>query len=284
MDEQQKPPVTATSYKQGISARNLQRQEDRRGKGAFPNLAQAAVEYDPKQGARTGAQIAEEQRAVAAGAPKESGISPGTIEGLKALKAAQDAQQPAPAVQPPVAPVALQDELPPQDAEALEALEVLKALNRDILANEKEREVVEARLKPIDISEGLMTGSFTQEVPIVPGQLVVQYRSLTTLDHYEINARVYLKIRERPEYEQVSGLLMGLYQTVASVARINGTEFPAHVKREKGKTVFDDAVFEQKLEDFMSYPLPLIGSLGVHGQWFDNRVRKLFTAASLKNG
>jgi hypothetical protein len=283
MDEQQKPPVTPVSYKQGISARSLQRQEDRKGKGAFPNIAQASVEYDPKQGARTMVQIAEEQRAVAAGtATKETGISPGTIEGLKALKVAQDAQQPTAAAT--AGPAALVEDLPPQDAESLEMLEVLKSLNRDILANEKEREAVEARLKPIDISEGLMTGSFTQEVPIVPDRLVVSYRSMTTLDHYEINAKVYLKLRERPEYERVSGLLVGLYQTVATVARLNGTSFPAHIKREGGKTVFDEAVFDQKLQDFMMYPLPLIGSLGVHGQWFDNRVRKLFTTASIKNG
>lgn len=281
MDEQRKPPVGVTSYKDGISARNLARQEEKRGKGAFPNIAQASVEYDPKNGARTMEQIAADQRAVAAGAPKEPGISSATVEGLKALKAAQDATPmpaAAPAPQPPT------DELPPQDAEALEALEVLKALNRDIMANEAERKAVEERLKPIDIAQGLMSGAFVQDVPIVPDQLVVQYRSLTTLDHYEISAKVYLKIRDRPEFEQVVGILTGLYQTVASVAKINNTVFPAHIKREGGKMVFDTAVFDQKLEDFMAYPLALCGSLGVHGQWFDDRVRKLFTTANLKNG
>lgn len=278
MDEQ-KPPTTPTTYGKGISARNLQRREER--KGAFPNIAQASEEYDPKQGARTMAQIAEEQRAVAAGAPKEPGISQATVDGLKALKVAQDAQQPA---TPPPGPVLLGEDLPVQDAETLELLEVLKAANRDVMANEKEREAVEARLKPIDISEGLMSGSFIQDVPIVPDQLIVRYRSMTTLDHYEINARVYLKIQERPELQQVSGMLIGLYQTVATVAKINSTEFPSHIKKEAGKLVFDEKVFEQKLDAFMGFPLPLIGSLGVHGQWFDARVRKLFTTASLKNG
>lgn len=281
MSEEQRPPVTQATYKQGISARNIARQEERRGKGAFPNIAQASVEYDPKQ-ARTGAQIAEEQRAVAAGAPKEPGISQSTIEGLKALKDAQDAQQPAST--PRMASPLPEEDLPPQDLETLEALEVLKAVNRDILANEKEREAVEARLKPIDIAEGLLNGSFVQDVPIVPDQLVVRYRSLTTMDHYEIGAKVYLKISERPEFGQVVGILTGLYQTVACTSRINSTVFPEHIKREQGKTVFDTAVFDQKVEDFLSYPLALIGSLGVHGQWFDNRVRRLFTTANLKNG
>lgn len=296
--QDKKPPAQQgiVSYAQGIKARNAERAQEKKDKGPiFPNMAQASVEYDPSHGVKTLGQMADEQKAAAGGGPQKPAISQATVDGLTALKQAQErtmTTQPQPAV-PPIMAAAAPSTPPPaaapvQEEERLDDLElstILAKMREDMLNNERERDAVEARLKPIDLSEGLMTGVFVQEVPIVPGALVVTFRCLSVIDHSTIRNKVYLMVRENPDLESASGELLGLLQTVATVKSINSTKFPNHLTQDKGKTVFDETIFEAKYQQFMAFPLPLISSLGIHSSWFDARVRKLFTSAEpIKNG
>lgn len=282
MDEKNKPgPGEGVhSYGAGIRARNAERKEEKQARGpVFPALGEAAVDYNPAHGLKTIAQMGEEQRATARGA-KPAGLSQETVAGMQALKEAQER-----VAQPTAAPVLPPAAVADEPMEDMDLAALLAAIKADVMNNEKERAAIEARLSPIDISKGILTGTFTQEVPIIPDVLVVTYQCLSGVDNQKLQAKVYKELRDNPDLEPLSGQLLGLYQTVATIIQINGTKYPSHLRREGYKTIFDEEIFERRYHELLAFPLPMISSLGIHSSWFDQRVRKCFTSAeALKNG
>lgn len=291
MSEQ--PKQSIKSYGAGIRARTEERRAAEKAQGpVFPNLAQAQVAYDAKDGAQTLQQIAAEQRQN--DAPKQPGLSPQTVAGMSAVfEHAQKAQATLP---PPAAPEGPQEprggqgtapgtqELSSDDFELSAALRMMQ---QDVLQNDKERKAVAGRCKPLDLGAGIMSGEFTQDVPVVPDTLVVRYRSLSVLEHQALRLYLFDAIRENSALDQINGELMGLYQTVASVAAVNGQAFGnSHLKRQTNGTLeFLKDEFTEKLQKLQAMPLQLLHAIGVHGSWFDGRVRELFvTADPLKNG
>lgn len=284
------PPPAVKSYGAGIEARMAARQEERRSNPVFPNLAQAAVTHQPGQGEQTLADIGRTQRedAERPDEPRQAQLSAATVEGLKALKAAADAQKPP---EPPPAPTPKPQEKPDPDAELddedIALAEALRGVREDAIQNERERKAVATRVPEIDLAEGIVTGEFTQMVPIVPEKLNVRFRCLTAGENNELRLMLYEAVQKDPRKAQIGQDLLAFYQTVASVMSLNKTIYAKHIIREEptGKMVFNKEAFEQKLEQFQSFPLPLIASLGTHGAWFEQRVRELFvTTDRLKNG
>ena len=306
------------SYKDGIAARAAAQREQR---PAVPNLAQANELYKPgKDGPMTLAQIGEAQRRMESGeTPKESGdraLSPQTIAGLQALHGAMQAQRketpvsepqlptmpmpqvaPAPAASPePVsapAPAAdnkaedekkarLRDTLSEMDD--LEFDRVLRSVQQDAINNERERKAVKERVKPLDIIAGISTGTFTQDVPIIPDTLVVKFRTITAMENQAIRLMLFRMIDEDKRKENISAELYGLMQTVCAVANINNQALPPHIKGEGYKSTFDEEGFLLKFNQFIRFPLVLLHAIGTHGYWFEQRVREAFTADHLKNG
>jgi hypothetical protein len=285
------PPQTVKSYAGGIAARTAARQEERKANPLLPNLAQAAVTYRPEHGPQTLADMGAAQRADAATAPEPGKLSGDTIAGLQAVYAASQAQQAKQSSSPPPVPPAAppagsadDDELDPEDEAFALAMRGAKI---DIIQNERERAAVAQRVKEIDLADGLLTGEFTQVVPIVPDKLTVKFRCLTPGENNELRLFLFDQITEDPRKRQLGNELLAFYQTVATVVEINRTLFVKHMVAQapSGKLVFNKEVFEQKVNAFMAYPMPLIASIGTHSGWFDMRVRELFaTTDRLKNG
>lgn len=269
------------NYAQGMRERTEARKAAK--EPVFPNLTKAAANYDPKRDEpKTYAQLADEQRAAeSAGQTQQPrGLSQETIEGMMQLKATQEAK---------IAELPPPKEPEPGDDKAIQDLElaaVLRALREDPINNERERLAVAARVKPIDLSEGLLTGEFTQVVPVIPDRLTVTFRTLSGVEHQELRLKLHRAIDANPELERVNGELLGIYQTVASLKKFGDTTYASHLQREVNGTVkFLESEFDKKVGLFMAMPLQLIGLLGTHGSWFDGRVRELFTSTeALKNG
>ncbi len=280
----QPPPDIIKSYAGGIAARNAARQEERRQEVLVPDLSQAVVTHRPDQ-PQTMQQMAEAQRRDREGGPSDAppqGLRPETIEGLKAVRAAQDAAR-APAAkekQVEAAPAA------PEVDEDEAIVDAFARIKEDVIQNERERKAVAERVSEIDLSEGLLTGEFTQHVPIVPGKLEVRFRCLTIGENNELRMLLLEDMREDPRKSQLGTELLAFYQTVASVMAINKQTYARHMGPDAtGRITFQAPVFREKLATFMAFPLPLIASLGTHGAWFEQRVRELFVSTDrLKNG
>jgi hypothetical protein len=274
----------------------------------MPNLAQAQAQFDPKKdGALTLAQIGAAQQnaaAVAEGEGQRSGLSAETARGLQALQQQVKQQQSQSQGEPPVeqteteeAPQAEEEKAAPApesparvseaiaEADDLELDYLMSRARQDAINNEEQQKIIEARVKPMDLSTGITTGEFRQLVPIKPGVLEVMYRTVSPMEMEHIR-RLVLEMQLRDE--RMSNLSVDrftLMQTVAAIVHIGGQALPAHIKNPGTlEAEFLDDVFSQKYSIIGGYPSPMIHALSTHAYWFDMRVRRLFTMEALKNG
>lgn len=152
---------------------------------------------------------------------------------------------------------------------------------RQILYSEEERELIESRLKPLDLSELLQNNVIRQRIPIVPGKYEI------TLQSYEGQVELALKRMVMMESRSVDvphdylldkhsfmSLAVGLH-------KINDTVFPDVLDSDG---VFSDDLFMTKFNRVMRLPLHMLASIGVNLMWFEMRVRKLYSATSVGNG
>ena len=296
------PDAVLDNYKKGIAARAAAQREAR---PKTPNLAQANEQYKPgKDRPMTLSQMGEAQRAVEP--PNTTpGLSQATIAGLKAMADHARASKKETAVEttkteahaPATAPKPDGDkDLTPDDLrrkqvderlrelDDLEFDRVMRSIQSDIINNDKEREAVKARVKPIDLTEGLATGAFIQDVQINNG-LTIRYRTVSPAENQSIRLLLFQWIDKDPRREALSAELYGLMLSVASIIRINTQELPDHLEGVGAyEKTFNEDVFTKKFALISGYPMPLVHALGVHGAWFDQRVRELFTSDNLKNG
>jgi hypothetical protein len=286
-----KKPQTVKSYAASVAERNQTRSDDRRANSPIPNLPQAAVSYDAgRDGPMTMQQLAEAQRRDAGSpeAPTDSGLRPETVEGLKAVFAASQSA-PVPVAVPVTAQPAAEakPELELSDEPGLDDdfLQTLRGIREDVLNNRREKEAVAKRCPTINLTDGLLEGAFRQKVPVVPGSLDVEFRSLTPLDNHHLRLILAKRIEAEPELADYQNDLMSFYQTVASVIAINKNNYASHLINEGGTFKVSRDVLERKINQFMVFPVQIVAAVSIHAAWFDERVRQLFvTAEALKNG
>lgn len=300
------------SYTAGIAARAKAAGKEQRGNVPIPDLGVAAATYRPeKDGPMSLGQIAESQENIRSMSNptsnpegRKASLRPETMEGLKALHEAATKVNTPPSEAKPVAaaePVAEEDAPLPgtpkkgmklNDDERQRLAEMsdldfdlmMSRVRSDVINNEEEKKAIEARLKPLDLADGIVTGEFTQFVDIVPGKFEVVFRSLTPFENETIRRHVLGMILEEREYSQIHQDKYGFMQVVAALHSINGQELPSHLKKVANGREFMMDIFMKKYSRFTSYPVPMIHALSVHANWFDLRVRALFTTAALKNG
>lgn len=291
-------------YREGVAQRAAVQAKANRA--PIPDLASANAMYKPgaDRPMTLGAMAGAQDRLKAPSAPEASQFRPETIAGLQALHAAVQNHPPQERQQMPPEPVTPQiipqmSDLKPKTPEELRASQlkeklgelddlefdrVLRNIQNDAINNEKAREDIKKRVKPFDLTRVLAEGEFTQEVAIVPDQLVVWYRSISALENQAVRLLLFRMCDEDKRKENIAPEIFGLMQTVCCVARINGNSMPAHFKGEGYNKEFDEDAFKKKFDLFIRYPVPLLHALGTHGYWFEQRTREAFSAESLKNG
>jgi hypothetical protein len=305
-------PIVA-SYKDRVADRARAHGDDQRV--PVPDIAAAARDYRPdKDGPMTLANIGVAQgniRKMTDDGEKKASLSPGTLAGLHAIHEATVQQQqgqaqaiqaaspsPAQAAQEPPTKEAPRGPLTsapeegkkkpvtrPDDMGDLDFDLALARMKSDVINNDKEREAVKARVKQMDLADGIVTGEFKQTVPIVPEQLVVVYRSLTPLEIEEIRKHCLEEALKDERFAEIQSDRYGFMLTVASVVMINGQEMPKHIKTKSGfERTFDWETFMRKVSLFAGYPSVFFASLSTHAHWFEMRVRELFATANVKNG
>lgn len=153
---------------------------------------------------------------------------------------------------------------------------------RNLLNNEKQREIVESRIKDdIRISDMVINGYAKQKVPIIPGEFEPTFMTVSGDVELELKAMLSEEARTFEYTEQYFLDKYSLMALAAGLFEINGTKLPTHLNEEGD---LDRDKFWAKFKRVAKFPLPMLASLGTHYFWFDVRCRKKFVAGELGNG
>jgi hypothetical protein len=243
-------------------------------------------------------------------------LSPQTLEGLQAVNQAQakamaERQNQAPSGMPKTekeaeelakegaasqsARVAV-DEMSEEERKEVEAAVTAmdsfdydgfrQRMERDVLNNPKQRELIRGRCKPLDIDELIMKNRVSQDVPIVPPKdgrrgFVVRYTSMTGEEDLALKQLI---MQESKSVEVTDRYLLDKFAFMAiacGLTAINGNPAPSHLN-DKGD--FDEKKFWIKFNWVLKRPIHMLASIGVNHTWFEMDVRKLFVAEKLGNG
>lgn len=152
---------------------------------------------------------------------------------------------------------------------------------KDIINNDDQRKIIEARCKPMDVTDILVQGFITQRVPVIPDKFEIEFQSMRGDEDLAIKRLIMvenkgLEVTERYLLDKFS--IMGV---TIGLRSINSTVLPSHLD-DNGK--FNEDRFWEKFEKVVRLPFHMLASLGVNYYWFDVRVRKLFVADTLGNG
>lgn len=300
MTDRKRPlPASAEKYRKEIAERKKTVGRPMR----IPNLNEAASLVDHTSPPRTILELgamAEESKKVEAPQGSSSGLSPATVDGLRAIKAATEAaQKKGESMEAPTVPEAkgavndpevIQREAPrsesltSQELDDLDLGAAMLRIQRDVINNDEQRKLIESRVEPIDIKRGIATGTFDQHVPIVPDILEVWFRSVTPFEHMRIRRMLIAMAEADPLFESLSIETFNALNIAASIKQVNGEKWPDHIDYASGSPNFDADVLRHKLDRLLVLPAPVFHSLGVHCSWFDIRCREGLRVPALKGG
>lgn len=155
------------------------------------------------------------------------------------------------------------------------------AVMRDLLNNEEQKKIIEVRLKPLDITDLIVTGRVTQTVPIILGKFEPEFQSYSGEEDLAIKRLI---VAEAKSLEPSDRYLLDKYSLMGlavSLRSVNKKQIPTH---EDNDGNFDDKKFWAKFNIVVKFPFHMLASLAVNWFWFDMRVRRLFVAEQVGNG
>ncbi len=156
-----------------------------------------------------------------------------------------------------------------------------QSMMKDILNNPEQKEIIESKLTPLDLSDLVSHGYVTQDVVVVEGKLTFTFRSQTGEEDLELKRMV---MTESKSLEVSDRYLLDKYAFMSltlGIEKINGHVLGT-VYDKNGD--FSEELFTAKLKKVLRLPLHLLASIGVNQMWFEQRVRKLCVAEKVGNG
>jgi hypothetical protein len=118
-----------------------------------------------------------------------------------------------------------------------------------------------------------------QNVPIVPGEFEVVFRSMTPDENLFIKS--YVAKNDQGKSDQYVLEKYGICQIACSVLSINGRALPDHRDAEGNP---NEKNFDVKLKMLLKKSGYVVADLGINYMWFDIRVRKLLSPDAVGNG
>jgi hypothetical protein len=150
---------------------------------------------------------------------------------------------------------------------------------KDILNNAEQKEIVESRLEPLDLSEIIDNGTVKQKIPIVPGKYEITLQSVTGDEELAMKRLIVV---EKGKVEAPDRYLLDKFRMMMAALglyAVNKRVLPDH-RNKNGD--FDEDAFWKKFNIVMKLPFHMLASIATHYYYFDIRVRSLFKA--IKNG
>jgi len=214
------------------------------------------------------------------------GLSPQSIDSLKTLQTLQQAA-PKEKEEAPIKDEEVTDTDRERVKKSLEKMDEFDfhtfrdMMVKDILNNEEQRKIVEARLEPLDITDLILHGRARQIVPIVPGKFEPEYQSVSIEEALALKRLIIMEAKSLDVSDQYLLDKHSFMELTAGVYAINKKPLPSHLDQAGN---FSDDLFLKKFNLIIKYPKNMLASLGIHYFWFEYRVRGLFKAESVKNG
>lgn len=170
-----------------------------------------------------------------------------------------------------------------EDMDDFDVSRARNALFKDLLNNDKQREIIESRLTPLKLSELIMQGVVKQRVPVIPGEFEPVFQSYSGEEDLWTKRLIGDEIRSNgtsgsDTYTLDKFLLMGL---TISLHAINKQMLPDY-RGSDGE--FKEEAFWHKYKIVSKFNYHMLASLAANWFWFDVRVRKLYKAEDLGNG
>jgi len=150
---------------------------------------------------------------------------------------------------------------------------------KDILNNSEQKEIVEARLEPLDLGEIIDHGTVKQVVPINPGKYEITLQSVTAEEELAMKRLIVV---EKGKVEAPDRYLLDKFRMMMcalGLYAVNKRVLPGHQDNHGN---FDEEMFWKKFNIVMKLPFHMLASIAAHYYYFDIRVRSLFKA--VKNG
>jgi hypothetical protein len=236
--------------------------------------------------------------------PQKPGLTPQTIEGLKAVeelnRVREKAESPDQRIEAEAAAGTAgasarlagnaSAAASPDREEVEKAIKKLddfdfnrfrEAMDKDIINNEDQRKLIEERLGPLSLDDMIMNNFVTQVVPIIPGKFEPEFQSLSGEDDLCLKRLIMVESKSLEVSERYFLDKFSLMSVAAGVRSVNRNPLPDY-RDQKGD--FDDKLFWVKFNRVLKFNFHMLGSLGINHFWFDVRVRKLFAAEKLGNG
>jgi hypothetical protein len=157
-----------------------------------------------------------------------------------------------------------------------------RQMNQDMLNNPEQREIIEERLDPLDVTDLIIHDRVRQTVPVIPGKFEIRFESMTGDDDLALKR---LLMEESKSVEVTERYLLDKFAIMtlaAGLIAINNNPVPHAIHNEKGD--FDDDQFWLKFGWVLKRGIHVLASIGANHTWFEMRVRKLLVAERAKNG
>lgn len=219
-----------------------------------------------------------------AGDGQKSQLRSETVEGLRAINEANTKKAPEIKETPKVEDKPLTEEEKKEILDGIDDFDLNRfknAVMKDLLNNTTQQEIIEKRVKPLDIVQLVVEGSVTQVVPIHPNKFEPEFQSNSGEEDLTLKRWLTMEakgIDASDRYFMDKYSLMGL--TVALKA-INKKQLPTCYDSDGN---LNEELFWAKYKIVSRFNYHMLGSLMVNWFWFDVRVRKLFVAEELGNG
>jgi len=137
---------------------------------------------------------------------------------------------------------------------------------------------IETRVDKLDIGQYLMNGELTQSVPIIPGKLVVTFRTVTDLEECfvddelsaggELTARAFLRRANE-------------WALAFHIAEVNGSKWPTTID---GDGTVSEKSVKRRLSHVRKLSSPIFHLLSQNLAWFLERVNDSLNMEALGNG
>ncbi len=226
-----------------------------------------------------------------------SNFSPETIEALKMAHQNIEAQQSGPQESPqePEPEPEVKKSMAEETRDELDEIEKefepdspltdmdmasLSNIRTGLMSKER-KEAIEARLEALDLADMIVKREIQQTVPIIPGKFEVTLRTFSQRENLWILKYLY----DFPGSALYTNELLNTCRLVCGLVAVNGQYLPDHREDPGGpREAVTKEAFEKKMFHVVSFPVQMVADMSVQSIWFQDRVDKLFTVDSLKNG
>lgn len=140
---------------------------------------------------------------------------------------------------------------------------------------------IEPTLTPLDLGAALF-GRATQTVPIVPGQIEVDFQSVKGHESLLMEQILRETVQETVRYYTQYSVILLLAVSVKEIRTPTHTERLPALVNDSGKATIE--TIRARAAIVQTFSVELISLLSAHYLWFEGRVRKLLTPQAIKNG